>query len=55
MSVVGRREISARTDRTLRRRHVDSAQVYKNEAEVGEAVVESGLKREEVFISMFLT
>lgn len=35
------------------RRHVDSAQAYKNEREVGEAVRESGIPREELFISMF--
>ncbi|KAF8919803.1 NADP-dependent oxidoreductase domain-containing protein [Mucidula mucida] len=32
-------------------RHVDSAQAYRNEAAVGEAVHESGLPREEVFIT----
>ncbi|KAG8213552.1 Aldo/keto reductase [Butyriboletus roseoflavus] len=32
-------------------RHVDSAQAYKNEAEVGEAVRESGLERSDVFIT----
>ena len=32
-------------------RHVDSAVAYQNEAEVGEAVRKSGLKREDVFIS----
>jgi len=32
-------------------RHVDSAQVYRNEAEVGEAIRESGLKREDLFIT----
>ncbi|KAF8550677.1 Aldo/keto reductase [Imleria badia] len=32
-------------------RHVDSAQAYKNEAEVGEAVRESGLDRRDVFIT----
>ncbi|KAJ7703042.1 NADP-dependent oxidoreductase domain-containing protein [Mycena rosella] len=32
-------------------RHVDSAQVYKNEAAVGEAVKESGLNREDLFIT----
>lgn len=32
-------------------RHVDSAQAYKNEAAVGEAVRESGLDRDVVFIS----
>ena len=34
-------------------RHVDSAQAYRNEADVGFAVTESGLKREDVFISRF--
>jgi len=33
--------------------HVDSAQVYRNEAQVAEAVRESGLDRGEVFISAF--
>ncbi|KAJ7076344.1 NADP-dependent oxidoreductase domain-containing protein [Mycena belliarum] len=32
-------------------RHVDSAQVYKNEAAVGLAVKESGLNREDLFIT----
>jgi len=32
-------------------RHVDSAQVYRNEAAVGQAVRESGLDRGEVFIT----
>lgn len=32
-------------------RHVDSAQAYKNEAEVGKAVRASGLERADVFIS----
>ncbi|KAF8973081.1 NADP-dependent oxidoreductase domain-containing protein [Flammula alnicola] len=32
-------------------RHVDSAQFYRNEAQVGEAVRKSGLKRSEVFIT----
>lgn len=32
-------------------RHIDSAQVYKNEAAVGKAVGQSGLKRNEVFVS----
>jgi diketogulonate reductase-like aldo/keto reductase len=34
-------------------RHIDSAQAYSNEKEVTEAVLKSGLKREEVFISAF--
>ncbi|KIP08492.1 hypothetical protein PHLGIDRAFT_23512 [Phlebiopsis gigantea 11061_1 CR5-6] len=32
-------------------RHVDSAQAYRNEADVGAAVAESGLSREQVFIT----
>jgi 2,5-diketo-D-gluconate reductase A len=32
-------------------RHIDTAQVYGNEAEVGTALVESGLPREDVFIT----
>lgn len=33
-------------------RHIDCARFYGNEREVGEAVSKSGLKRDEVFISM---
>ncbi|CAI6011883.1 unnamed protein product, partial [Closterium sp. NIES-65] len=32
-------------------RHIDTASVYKNEAEVGEAIREYGIAREEVFIT----
>ncbi|KAL7270383.1 hypothetical protein RUND412_006914 [Rhizina undulata] len=32
-------------------RHIDTAQYYENEAQVGEAVRESGLRREEVFVT----
>ncbi|KAF9522643.1 Aldo/keto reductase [Crepidotus variabilis] len=32
-------------------RHIDSAQMYKNEEAVGQAVRESGLKRSEIFIT----
>lgn len=32
-------------------RHVDSARMYGNEAEVGRAVRESGVPRSEVFVS----
>lgn len=32
-------------------RHIDSAQVYKNEADVAEAVRESGIDRGSVFVS----
>lgn len=34
--------------------HIDSAVVYRNEAEVGKAVRGSGIPREELFISGFL-
>lgn len=30
-------------------RHIDTAQAYFNEAEVGEAIAESGIPREEIF------
>lgn len=33
-------------------RHIDSARMYRNEGEVGDAFRESGLEREEVFISV---
>ena len=33
-------------------RHIDTATLYKNEASVGKAVRECGLKREELFVSM---
>ena len=32
-------------------RHIDSAQLYRNEAAVGRGVAESGVKREDVFVS----
>lgn len=32
-------------------RHIDSAQLYRNEAEVGEAVRQSGLERSQVFLT----
>lgn len=32
-------------------RHIDTAQVYGNETEVGEAIKKSGLPREEVFVT----
>ena len=32
-------------------RHIDTAQIYRNEAEVGECVAASGLRREEVFLT----
>lgn len=32
-------------------RHIDTAQIYENEAEVGAAISESGIPREEIFIT----
>jgi 2,5-diketo-D-gluconate reductase B len=32
-------------------RHIDTAQIYRNEAEVGECVAASGLRREEMFLT----
>ena len=32
-------------------RHIDTAQMYGNEAEVGEAIAESGMAREEIFVT----
>ena len=32
-------------------RHIDTAYAYKNEASVGQAIAESGVKREELFIT----
>ena len=32
-------------------RHIDSAQAYRNEEAVGKGVAESGLKREDIFVS----
>jgi 2,5-diketo-D-gluconate reductase A len=32
-------------------RHIDTAKLYQNEAEVGEAVAESGIAREEIFLT----
>lgn len=34
-------------------RHIDSARYYRNEDQVGRAVRESGVPREEVFVSMW--
>lgn len=31
--------------------HIDSAQAYRNEAHVGEAVREAGIPREQIFVS----
>ena len=32
-------------------RHIDSAQMYRNETEIGQAIKESGVKREDIFIT----
>ncbi len=32
-------------------RHIDTAQLYENEAEVGQAIAESGIAREEIFLT----
>ena len=32
-------------------RHIDTAQAYHNEEEVGQAIKESGIKREEIFVT----
>src|SRR5580704_7809118 len=32
-------------------RHFDTAQIYRNEAEVGECVAASGLKRKDIFLT----
>ena len=32
--------------------HIDSARAYRNEAQVGDAVRESGVPREDIFISL---
>ena len=36
-------------------KHIDSAQMYANEAEVAEAMAKSGLKRSDVFVSPSFT
>lgn len=35
----------------MHHRHIDSARVYGNEMEVGQAVRDSGIPREEIFVS----
>jgi len=42
---------SVRTGLELGYRHVDTAQIYGNEAEVGQAVADSGVARDEVFLT----
>src|ERR1041384_1812330 len=48
----GRRGYQAmRTALDLGYRHLDTATMYRNEAEVGRAVADSGLPREDVFVT----
>ena len=42
---------SVSTGLTLGYRVIDTAQIYENEAEVGEAIAASGIPREELFIT----
>jgi len=42
---------SVRTALELGYRAVDTAQIYGNEAEVGQAIVESGVKRDDLFVT----
>jgi 2,5-diketo-D-gluconate reductase B len=42
---------SVRNGLELGYRHIDTAQIYGNEAEVGQALQASGLKREDVFVT----
>ncbi|MGC3964177.1 MAG: 2,5-didehydrogluconate reductase DkgB [Rhodocyclaceae bacterium] len=42
---------SVRSGIELGYRHIDTAQIYGNEAEVGQAIVDSGIKRDELFVT----
>ncbi len=42
---------SVKTGIELGYRHIDTAQVYENESEVGQAIAESGLSREALFVT----
>lgn len=42
---------SVRTALELGYRHIDTAQIYGNEAEVGQAIADSGVPREELFVT----
>lgn len=42
---------SVKTALALGYRHIDTAQIYGNEAEVGQAIAESGVPRDELFIT----
>jgi hypothetical protein len=36
-------------------RHIDSARAYRNETQVGDAIRESGLPRQDIFVSVYTT
>ncbi|KAG3057179.1 hypothetical protein PC122_g21121 [Phytophthora cactorum] len=36
-------------------RHIDTAQFYQNEADVGRAVCDSGIPRDEIFVTKLIT
>ena len=40
-----------RHDADLESRHIDSARYYQNEDKVGQAIRESGIPREQIFVS----
>ena len=42
---------SVRTGLELGYRHIDTAQIYGNEAEVGQAIADSGVARDELFVT----
>ena len=42
---------SVRTGLELGYRHIDTAQIYGNEAEVGQAIADSGVARRELFVT----
>jgi 2,5-diketo-D-gluconate reductase B len=46
----GRAVRAVRTALELGYRHIDTAEMYRNEAEIGQAIIESGLARDELFI-----
>lgn len=43
------------SDRSLLCRHFDTARMYNNEDHLGEAIKESGISREMLFISQYLS
>ena len=40
---------------TAERRHIDTARYYQNEGQVGQAIRQSGVPREEVFVSKLMS